>query len=108
MYDEKEYVIYIRNFKQALKCGLVFKKVHRVNQEISLKPYIDTNTELRKNGQKKKRFSKKKFMNNADSGITKENVRKNRDIKLATTEGKKDYSVPEPNYHTTKKFQIIY
>ena len=47
-------------------------------------------------------------MNNADSGITKENVRKNRDIKLATTEGKKDYSVPEPNYHTTKKFQIIY
>ena len=47
-------------------------------------------------------------MNNADSGITKENVRKNRDIKLVTTEGKKDYSMSERNYHTTKKFQIIY
>ena len=82
--------------------------MHRVNQEVALKPYIGTNTELRKNGQTKKRFSKKKFMNNADSGITKENVRKNRDIKLATTKGKKDYSVSEPNYHTLKKFQIIY
>ena len=89
MHEETEYVIYIRNFKQALKCGLVLKKVHRVNQEVSLKPYIDTNTELRKNGQKKNIF-KKKFMNNADSGINKENVRKNRDIKLATSEGKKN------------------
>ena len=60
MHDEKEYVIYIRNFKQSLNCGLVLKKVHRVNQEVLLKPYIDTNTALRKNGQKKKGFSKKK------------------------------------------------
>ena len=60
MHDEKEYVIYIGNFKQSLNCGLVLKKVHRVNQEVLLKPYIDTNTALRKNGQKKKGFSKKK------------------------------------------------
>ena len=37
--------------KQALSHGLILKKVHRViqfNQEAWLKPYIDMNTELRK------------------------------------------------------------
>ena len=31
-----------------------------------------------------------------------ENVRKHRDIKLATTDKRRNYSVSEPNYHTTK------
>ena len=31
-HDKNEYVIHIRNLKQALNCGLVFKKVHRVNR----------------------------------------------------------------------------
>ena len=34
-----------------------------------------------------------------------ENVRKNRDIKLATTEKRINYLVSEPNYHTTKFFK---
>ena len=33
-----------------------------------------------------------------------ENVRKNRDIKLVTTEGRSNYLVSEPNYHITKFF----
>ena len=33
-----------------------------------------------------------------------ENVRKHQDIKLITTERKRDYLVSEPNYHTTKFF----
>ena len=33
-----------------------------------------------------------------------ENVRKDRDIKLVTTERRRDYLVSEPNYHTTKLF----
>ena len=33
-----------------------------------------------------------------------ENVRKYRRIKLVTTDEKKHKSVPEPNYHTTKRF----
>ena len=40
-------------------------------------------------------------MNNAASGKTVENVRKHRDIKLVTTERRKNYLVSEPNYHTT-------
>ena len=40
--DKTEYVIHIRNLKQALNHGLVSKKVHRVikfNQNAWLKPY---------------------------------------------------------------------
>ena len=33
-----------------------------------------------------------------------ENMRKYRDIKLVTTEGKRNYLVSERNYHTTKFF----
>ena len=40
-------------------------------------------------------------MNNGDSGKTIENVRKHRDIKLVTTERRRNYLVSEPNYYTT-------
>ena len=33
-----------------------------------------------------------------------ENVRKHKDIKLVTTERRRNYLVSEPNYHTTKFF----
>ena len=42
-------------------------------------------------------------MNNAGFRKTMQNVRKHRDIKLATT-NKRNYLVSEPNYHTTKWF----
>ena len=62
------------------------------------------NTDLRKkakNGIEKDFF---KLINNAVFGKTMENVRKHRDIKLATTERRRNYLVSEPNYHTTKFF----
>ena len=43
-------------------------------------------------------------MNNAVCGKTMENVRKHRDIKLVTTERRRNYLVSEPNYRTTKFF----
>ena len=43
-------------------------------------------------------------MNNAVFGKTMENVTKHRDIKLFTTERRRNYLVSEPNYHTTKFF----
>ena len=51
LHDKTEYVIHIRNLKQALNHGLILEKVHRVikfNQNAWLKPYIDMNTDLRK------------------------------------------------------------
>ena len=93
LYDKTEYVIHKRNLKQALNHGLVLKKaqwVIKFNQNTWLKPYITTNTDLKKI---KKWFWKGSFklMNTAVSGKTMENVRKNRDIKLAATEKRRNY-----------------
>ena len=89
---------------QPLNHGLILKKVHRViqfNQEAWLKPYIDMNTELRK--QAKKDFEKD-FSRNSVFGKTIVNVRKHRDIKLVATGKRRNQLVSEPNYHTTKWF----
>ena len=51
LHDKTEYVIHITNLKQALNHGLILNKVHRViefNQNSWLNPYIDINTDQRK------------------------------------------------------------
>ena len=45
-----------------------------------------------------------KLMNNAVFGKPIESVRKRRDIKLVTTELRRNYLVSEPNYHATTFF----
>ena len=45
-----------------------------------------------------------KPMNNSVFGKTMENVRKHSDIKLATTDKRRNQLVSEPNYHTPKYF----
>ena len=50
---------------------------------------------------KKKQKDVSKLMNNAAFGKTTENVRKHRDIKLVTSERRRNYLVSVPNYHTT-------
>ena len=62
------------------------------------------NTKLRK--ETKNDFEKDffKLMNNSEFGKTMEIVRKHRDIKLVTTDVKRNKLVSEPNYHTTKRF----
>ena len=102
LHNERKYVVHIESLKQALNHGLKLKKMHRIiefNQEAWLKPYIDMNTELRKvmeNDFKKDFF---KLMNNSVFGKTMENIRKYRDIKLVTTDKKRNKLVLEPNYH---------
>ena len=46
-------------------------------------------------------------MNNAVFEKIMENLRKYRDIKLVTTERKRNYLVSEPNYHTINFFTVI-
>ena len=81
--------------------------MHRViqfNQKAWLKPYIDINAKLRKEA--KNDFEKDlfKLMNNAVFRKTMESVRKRRDIKLVTTDKRRNQLASEPDYHTTKYF----
>ena len=96
---------------EALEHGLKLKQVHQafgLYQEALLKPYIEMNTELRKNA--KNDFEKDfyKLMNNAVFGKTMENVRKHRDIKPVTNNKKRCKLASKPNYHTTKWFSKIF
>ena len=105
--DKSEYVVHVKSLQQALNHGLILKKVHRVislNQDEWLKPYLEMNNKLRKKA--KSDFEKNFFelMNNSVLGKTMENVRKYKNLKLVTTERRKNYLVSEPNYHSKNFF----
>ena len=80
------------------------KKVHRVikfNQKAWAKPYIAMNTKLRQIAKNNFKKDFLKLMNNVVFGKF---MKKNRNIKLVTTERKRNYLVSKPNYHTTNFF----
>ena len=77
--DKEKYVVHIKALNQALKHGLIFKKVHQVikfNQSAWSKPYIDFNTQLRT--QAKDDFEKDFFK--LIFGKTMENIGKHKGI----------------------------
>ena len=73
----------------------------KFNQNAWLKTFIDMNTKLR---EKAKNNFEKDFFKLMNKEKTMENVRKHRNIKLLTTESRRNYSLSEPNYHATKFF----
>ena len=86
--DKNKYVLHISALKFYLQHGLRLKKVHRAisfKQANFLKPFIEFNTEKRKNA--KNDFEKDlfKLMNNSVYGKTMENVRKHGDYELVNT-----------------------
>ena len=105
VYDKENYVVHIRALKQALDHGLILKKVYRVielRQEAWLKPYIDMNTELRKEAKNEIEKDFFKLMNNSVFGKPMENVRNHRDIKLLITNKQRNKFASEPNFDTPK------
>ena len=105
LHYKTEHVIHIGNLKQGLTHGFVFlNKVHRMikfNQIAWLKLYIDMNIDLKKKARNDFENDVFKFLNNAIFIKTMENVRKHRDIKLVSTERRRNFLVLEPNHHIT-------
>ena len=105
LYDKENYPVHVLVLKPTLNQGLKLTKIHRVvefRQEYWLKPYIDMNTDLRKDAINDFEKDFFKLMNNSVFGKTMENVWNDRDIRVVTTEKRISILASKPNYHSTK------
>ena len=101
LYHKKNYVIHIEALNQALKHGLIVKRIHRViefNHSAWLKPYMDMNIELRAKAMNNFEKNFFKLMNNAVFGKMMENIQKYRNIKLVTNEKSYLKAIMKPNF----------
>ena len=109
--DKEKYVVYYCNLKLYVGLGMVIKKVHLVvqfEQSCWMKPYIDLNTEKRREAtlnddQAGKDFFK--LMNNAVFGKSMENLRKRINFELVISRKMALKRMAKPNFKREKKFR---
>ena len=105
--NKNSYVIHYRNLQQCLELGMKLKKIHRIlkfKQKDWMKPYIDFNTQKRKEATNEADKNLFKLLNNAVYGKTMENMREI--IKIGITTNEKDFLkyASRPTYIGNKKF----
>ena len=90
--SKKNYGVHYKNLQYYLSQGLILKKVHRIlgfKQSDWMKPYIDFNTQKRKEATNEADKNLFKLLNNAVYGKTMENMREI--IKIRITTNEKDF-----------------
>ena len=99
--DKNKYVVHIRTLQFYLKHGLKLKKVHRAiqfEQKEIFKPYIESNTEKRKNARNDFEKDIFKLLNNAVFGKTMEDKRKHLDFEIVSDERRFMKCVNNPSF----------
>ena len=89
LHDKEKYVIHNELLEYYIKLGMKVTKVYRTisfNEEAWLKPYIDFNTNMRKNATSNFKKDLWKLMNNAFYGKTLENIRNRINLELVSSE----------------------
>ena len=87
--SKMNYVVHYRNSKYYLSQGLILTKVHRIlefTQSNWIKPYIDFNTQKRKESTTEADKNLFKLLNNAVYGKTTGNMRKRIKTRITTNE----------------------
>jgi hypothetical protein len=107
LYDKKNYIIHFENLKLYLNLGLELKKIHKClkfNQSRFLQPWVELNTNLRKNATNDFAKDLFKLMINSVFGRSIQNNRKHLNIKLALNEKQASKWLVKPNF---EQFNII-